>query len=398
MQGANVEILNQGQRLSWRLDPEESFSDYTIRVTRRQQVQKTGVDSSNRAKVDQIASKDEMYHVHRAILSFGPYPSGYFKTAIRQRHMAEGETRCTHMTLSDEEADLIPIVLDCMYGGMYNSINVESVRPDQAKTLYWLLDYLDMPELMAAALSKTGVPAWTIEDLALVLSILENGHRPLKHWCLKWMVKLSHDLEKNERNESMQSDRQLFTDAIGMPSTVSCLLDILAGNNWGENLRFWCLHTRATIMLLKSPPAAIISFPGQLSAILRKVINCAFDDDAMDCIGDFVAKTVEWSVDCFDEFVDAGMIEALIFGAMSCRGSGSGYKAMSRALLMYPARAPIQHFVVGFSDALGFIGKEKEPDTPYNEDAIRAVIVAISKYPVADRRMIIDVNQIRYQC
>lgn len=62
------EFEKSAVNLSWRLDPEESLSDWTILVKTKR---------SNDDKVD-------TYHVHKSVLGVGPRRSNYFATAIRR--------------------------------------------------------------------------------------------------------------------------------------------------------------------------------------------------------------------------------------------------------------------------------------------------------------------------
>lgn len=84
------------QKLSWRLDPVESHSDWTIVI------QKT-------------TGATDTYHVHKNILAVGPCRSDYFVSLFRSTHLAESQTNTSHIVLEDPAGDVMPILLDFMY-------------------------------------------------------------------------------------------------------------------------------------------------------------------------------------------------------------------------------------------------------------------------------------------
>jgi len=103
--------------LTWRLDPSESLSDWTIVVRTR------GDDPDNR-KVD-------TYHVHKNILAVGPRRSEYFANVFRQarKDNPPGETAgaTSEVELGAAAAKVVPNFLDFMYsteGGL--DISTES--------------------------------------------------------------------------------------------------------------------------------------------------------------------------------------------------------------------------------------------------------------------------------
>ena len=96
MEGIPIEE-EEDQQLSWRLDPVESHSDWTI--------------------VIQHASteKSDTYHVHKNILAVGPCRSDYFASLFRSTHLAESQTNTSHIILEDPAAKSMPMLLDFMY-------------------------------------------------------------------------------------------------------------------------------------------------------------------------------------------------------------------------------------------------------------------------------------------
>ena len=85
--------------LSWRDDPEESLSDWTIVVS--------------------SAGEEFTYHVHKAMLAAGAQPSDYFKSVFTGggSGMREGSSQTTRLDLEDSAAAAFPAYLDFVYTG-----------------------------------------------------------------------------------------------------------------------------------------------------------------------------------------------------------------------------------------------------------------------------------------
>ena len=75
--------------LNWRMDPEESYSDWKITIN----------------------SKD-IYHVHKCILGFGEKGSEYFAGLFRS-NFSESES---NIALAEHQARVFPLALDYVYG------------------------------------------------------------------------------------------------------------------------------------------------------------------------------------------------------------------------------------------------------------------------------------------
>jgi hypothetical protein len=104
--------------LSWRLDPEQSLSDWTLVVQ----------------KQDSLESKE--YHVHKNILAVGPCKSDYFASLFRIQ-MREAETSTSRIELEDLAADAVPHMLDFMY----NPQHILNVTSEVAVSLRYLTQY-----------------------------------------------------------------------------------------------------------------------------------------------------------------------------------------------------------------------------------------------------------------
>jgi BTB/POZ domain len=85
------------QRLSWRMSPEESLSDWTLIITSTE---------------DSCLSNE--YHLHRTMLAVGPCKSDYFAALFRML-TRETSTNTSDIKLDKDAADAVPLMLDFIY-------------------------------------------------------------------------------------------------------------------------------------------------------------------------------------------------------------------------------------------------------------------------------------------
>jgi menaquinone-dependent protoporphyrinogen IX oxidase len=116
--------------LSWRLDPEQSLSDWTLVIQ----------------KQDSLESKE--YHVHKNILAVGPCKSDYFASLFRTQ-MREAETSTSRIELEDLAADAVPNMLDFMY----NPQHMLNVTSELAVSLRYLAQYFGIKLLHRRVMS-----------------------------------------------------------------------------------------------------------------------------------------------------------------------------------------------------------------------------------------------------
>ena len=109
------------QPLSWKLDPEESLSDWTL-IVRRYTESKT-------------------YHVHKACLAVGPGKSEYFASLFRLQ-MKENTSNTSDIALEDSAADAVPLMLDFLYTQKLGIITAEEAVP-----LRYLAEYFGIKRL-----------------------------------------------------------------------------------------------------------------------------------------------------------------------------------------------------------------------------------------------------------
>ena len=116
---------NNCQSMLWRLSPTNSFSDWTLEIKR-----------TGSARVD-------TYHVHRFFLALGPRSSQYFASMLTSTlaSFAETQASTSQLPLDDPVADAVPDLLDFMY----NPAGKCHIHSNNAVSLYYLADYLQMP-------------------------------------------------------------------------------------------------------------------------------------------------------------------------------------------------------------------------------------------------------------
>jgi len=102
-----VPLADYQERLSWRLDPDISYSDWTIEIL--QETGGGGEDNESKAM--------STYNVHKNILSVGAKKSDYFTALFRSTmNPEEARTKTSRITeLNKLAADAFPDFLDYMY-------------------------------------------------------------------------------------------------------------------------------------------------------------------------------------------------------------------------------------------------------------------------------------------
>ena len=83
-------------RLNWRMDPEESYSDWSIEILVGEKIYRT-------------------YHVHKAILSMGSKRSEYFARLFSNKNLKEHEAQRSRIELEELAAKAFPVMLDYVY-------------------------------------------------------------------------------------------------------------------------------------------------------------------------------------------------------------------------------------------------------------------------------------------
>ena len=160
--GQYSESSNAGQApevptLSWSLDPNKNFVDWTIVVT---SMPSSGEDSvtmemsgneegpSKKAKTD---SETTTYYVHKAILGLGPRSSSYFRNLFSTNGMVESVSSESRLELHPSAAKAFPAMLDFMYANPLSARNRGidvAATTETAVALRHLATYFDIPSLI----------------------------------------------------------------------------------------------------------------------------------------------------------------------------------------------------------------------------------------------------------
>ena len=160
--------------LSWRSDPAESHSDWTV-VVRAEGV------------------PDQKYHVHRCQLSVGPRRSDYFG-AMFKTELSEGAARESKLDLQASAAAAFPKLLDYSYSGR---IEFDDKNVAETTALMHLSHYLRMRELydrtrtfVQSNLSSTTAPHYACEAYKYSMDKLVHAAITLCADTLDMVVKL----------------------------------------------------------------------------------------------------------------------------------------------------------------------------------------------------------------
>jgi hypothetical protein len=127
-----VPIILHGDYIpfDWRVNPQQSRSDWTIQIT-----------SQNH---DGKMSTDE-YHIHCSALTMGSRGSEYFKQVCREDRFVESKERLIRINLDPLTASEFPVLLDYLYGRELR------IHYCNAVVLLELASYFDCPEMLHEA-------------------------------------------------------------------------------------------------------------------------------------------------------------------------------------------------------------------------------------------------------
>lgn len=114
----------------WKLDPEESFSDWEIEVI-------PTVANTN----DGSSLSTKSYHVHTYCLGVGPRKSLYFHRQFKL-NTRESTQRKTSLKLEPSAAQAFPVFLDYMYTGQFD------ITAESAVALAYLGDYFQLQSIL----------------------------------------------------------------------------------------------------------------------------------------------------------------------------------------------------------------------------------------------------------
>jgi hypothetical protein len=92
-----VDKRSEEEILSWRLDPEKSYSDWAIQIN--------NLDSR----------ETQVYHVHKHIIAVGSHKSYFFEHYFASNEIKAREKGCTIIEVDHEAALVVPQILDFIY-------------------------------------------------------------------------------------------------------------------------------------------------------------------------------------------------------------------------------------------------------------------------------------------
>jgi hypothetical protein len=128
-------IASKPNTLSWRSDPNSSFSDWTVEVTiKPKDVQESG------------NLKKETYHCHSNVLAWGPRRSEKFATIFQKRLKKNpNKSMVSKIELKQQQANVFPLLLDFLYCETHLPLSAE-----KACSLILLAEKLEIPTLQRA--------------------------------------------------------------------------------------------------------------------------------------------------------------------------------------------------------------------------------------------------------
>jgi BTB/POZ domain len=129
-------------KLSWRLTPEESYSDWIIEI-QHESVEDDTVEADDQNADHELRSRCDIYHVHRAILANGPRFSQYFKQLFVS-NTVENTNQTSFIRLEPVAASVFPAMLDFVYDC---DKDVAVKNPKEAVALRHLANYFGIREL-----------------------------------------------------------------------------------------------------------------------------------------------------------------------------------------------------------------------------------------------------------
>lgn len=117
-------------RLSWRMDPDESLSDWTIEIW--------------------VGGKTHgTYHVHKSTISVGSGRSEYFARLFANKGSMEHETQTSRIEMEEAAANAFPLMLDFLYLLWDN--NQKPITAENAVPLHHLGNYFEIRSLRKEA-------------------------------------------------------------------------------------------------------------------------------------------------------------------------------------------------------------------------------------------------------
>lgn len=116
--------------LLWRLEKDESFSDWNIEVS----------------VTNESTNKKTAYHVHKTTLAFGPKKSRYFEALLKSGQFSESSDNTSMIELPEDIAQYFSDFLDYMYAPLPSDCN-HIIKRDNRQALLYLAKYFLVQKL-----------------------------------------------------------------------------------------------------------------------------------------------------------------------------------------------------------------------------------------------------------
>ena len=129
--------------LNWRMQPDESFSDWTIEIFSEESTTSTTLETSTE-------NETMKFHVHKVVLAVGPKKSLYFQRIFQNDNFQETDTQASRIQLHALAARAFPEMLDYLYSTEPQEEALKSIiTTENATALHHLAQYFDIPLLRA---------------------------------------------------------------------------------------------------------------------------------------------------------------------------------------------------------------------------------------------------------
>jgi len=112
--------IDDDELQTWKLDPQESHSDWTIEIV-----------SETTTEGGKVTTKTDTYHVHKHVLSTGPRKSEYFTRLFQNEgRFAESQSKCSRIELHELAAKAFPAFLSFLYAPEIKKLHSEPRERD----------------------------------------------------------------------------------------------------------------------------------------------------------------------------------------------------------------------------------------------------------------------------
>ena len=196
---------NEDEPLSWRMDSDQSLSDWTIVILSQD-------------------GNEDVYYVHKNILAVGPCKSEYFASVFRSYQMQESQTSTSRIPLDEKAAAVMPKLLDFMYT---TELDIDA---QQAGALRYLSHYFGMKLLHRKVMEFIRINMDMITVHIYIQDAITFHDDHIMSLAGDLIVRHIRDLEPSSPLlETMDPD--FFLQIVASPdidtSSVSCHLSIL---------------------------------------------------------------------------------------------------------------------------------------------------------------------------